>query len=57
MILSLVPEGFFEIDDYTQPCYLYECIAPLRALMLQKTAPKKYKEVSTLIASKGSFVT
>ena len=26
-----------------QPCYLYECITPLRALMLQKTAPSKWK--------------
>ena len=29
--------------DWFQPCYLYECITPLRALMLQKTAPSKWK--------------
>ena len=29
--------------DCFQPCYLYECITPLRALMLQKTAPSKWK--------------
>ena len=36
-------EASFEIDDYFQPCYLYECITPLRALMLQKSNPKKWK--------------
>jgi len=42
----LVPaqtDAQFEIDEYFQPCYLYECITPLRALMLQKTAPSKWK--------------
>ena len=38
-------EGTFEIDDYGKPCYLYECIAPLRALFMQKTAPAKFKKV------------
>ena len=39
-------EGTFEIDDYNTTCYMYECVAPLRALLKQKTAPKKYKKVS-----------
>ena len=38
-------EGTFEIDDYGKPCYLYECVAPLRALFLQKSAPLKFKKV------------
>ena len=38
-------EGTFEIEDYGKPCYLYECIAPLRALFMQKTAPAKFKKV------------
>jgi len=38
----------FEIDEYFQPCYLYECIVVLRALMLQKSAPSKYKTLMSL---------
>ena len=38
-------EGTFEIEDYNSTCYLYECVAALRALLLQKTAPTKYKKV------------
>ncbi len=38
-------EGTFEIDDYDSPCYLYECVAPLRALLLQKTNVGKFKKV------------
>ena len=38
-------EGTFEIEDYGKSCYLYECIAPLRALFMQKTAPAKFKKV------------
>ena len=38
-------EGTFEIDDYGKPCYLYECVAPLRALFMQKSAPHKFKKV------------
>ena len=41
-------EGTFEIDDYSKPCYLYECIAPLRALFMQKTAPNKFKKILSL---------
>ena len=48
-------EAAFEIDEYfqvrlpssttlpPQPCYLYECVVILRALMLQKSAPAKWK--------------
>jgi len=36
-------EATFEIDDYSEPCYLYECLLVLRALLLQKSAPQKYK--------------
>ena len=39
-------EGTFEIEDYNTTSYMYECVAPLRALLLQKTAPAKYKKVS-----------
>ena len=45
--LPLFSEGRFEIEDYTSPCYIYEAIAPLRVLLMQKTAPKKYKKVNT----------
>ena len=38
-------EAPFEIEDYTTTCYLYECVAPLKALMLQKTAPSKFRKV------------
>ena len=43
-------EATFEIDEFFEPCYLYECITPLRALMLQKSNPKKWK-VSSLSSS------
>ena len=46
-IIIFVSEGTFEIDDYNSTCYLYECIAALRALLLQKTAPSKYKKVKS----------
>ena len=45
-IIIFVSEGTFEIDDYNSTCYLYECVAALRALLLQKTAPSKYKKVN-----------
>ena len=45
-IIVFVSEGTFEIDDYNSTCYLYECVAALRALLLQKTAPSKYKKVN-----------
>ncbi len=38
-------EGTFEIDAYDAPCYLYECVAPLRALLMQKSAPTKFKKL------------
>jgi len=38
----------FEIDGYFQPCYLYECIVVLRALMLQKSSPAKYKAIMSM---------
>lgn len=41
-------EATFEIDNYGEACYLYECISPLRALLLQKTAPSKYKKLMSL---------
>lgn len=40
--------GAFEIDSYDEPCYLYEGLATLRALMMQKTAPNKYKKIMSL---------
>jgi len=43
--LFLSTEGRFEIDEYNMPCYLYECIGPLRVLTMQKTNPKKFKKV------------
>ena len=46
--LLSIPEGRFEIEDFTSPCYIYECVAPLRTLLLQKTSPKKFKKVSAL---------
>ena len=41
-------EARFEIEDYSEQCYLYECINVLRALMLQKTAPNKYKQLMAM---------
>ena len=41
-------EGRFEIEDFTVPCYLYESVAPMRVLLMQKSAPKKYKKIKTL---------
>lgn len=43
--LLIISEARFDVDDYFVPCYLYECVAPLRALLLQKTAPGKFKKV------------
>ena len=45
-----VSEGTFEIDDYQSNSYMYECVAPLRAIMLQKTAPTKFKKVSFFLS-------
>jgi len=47
----LVPkqcDAKFEIDDYSEACYLYECIIALRVLLLQKSAPNKYKTFMSL---------
>jgi len=41
-------QATFEIDEYFKPCYLYECIIVLRALLLQKTAPAKYKTLMSM---------
>ena len=30
------------------PCYLYECIGPLRCLTMQKTSPEKFKKIRSL---------
>jgi len=38
----------FEIEDYDQYSYMYECIIVLRALLLQKTNPTKYKALMSL---------
>jgi len=47
----LVPaqcDAKFEIDDYSEPCYLYESIIVIRALLLQKAAPNKYKALMSM---------
>lgn len=41
-------EGTFEIESYEEPSYMYEGIAALRALMMQRTAPTKYKKILSL---------
>jgi len=41
-------EGRFEIESYQDHCYIYECVGPLRVLLMQKTSPKKYKKIMTL---------
>ena len=41
-------EGTFEIDSYDEASYMYEGIAALRALMMQRTAPTKYKKILSL---------
>jgi len=38
----------FEIEEYYQPSYLYECIIVMRTLLLQKSAPAKYKAFMSL---------
>jgi len=43
VVVPAQTEATFEIDEFFEPCYLYECITPLRALMLQKSNPKKWK--------------
>lgn len=42
---SRFAEGTFEIESYEEPCYLYECVLPIRTLLLQKTSPSKFKKV------------
>jgi len=47
----LVPaqcEAQFEVEDYNKFSYLYECIIVLRALLLQKQSPSKYKALMSL---------
>lgn len=43
-------EGRFEIDDYTSTCYLYECVGAMRTLLMQKTAPKKFKKIMSMVS-------
>lgn len=38
----------FEIEDFNEPCYLYECVTILRALVLQKAAPNKFKTLMAM---------
>ena len=38
----------FEIEEYFKPSYMYECIIVLRALLLQKQSPAKYKALMSL---------
>jgi hypothetical protein len=38
-------------DSYTEPCYLYECVLALKALLLQKSAPNKYKQLMSMQVS------
>lgn len=38
----------FEIEDYDQYSYMYECIIVLRALLLQRTNPTKYKALMSM---------
>jgi hypothetical protein len=48
VIIPAQCEATFEIEDYTAPCYLYESITVLRALLLQKSAPAKYKALMSM---------
>ncbi|XP_059097587.1 SET domain-containing protein SmydA-8-like isoform X2 [Tigriopus californicus] len=48
VVIPSQTEGLFEIESYEEPCYLYECVTPLRALLLQKTAPKRFKKIMSL---------
>jgi len=41
-------QATFEIDEYFQPSYLYECIIVMRALLLQKSNPAKYKTLMSM---------
>ena len=41
-------EAQFEIEEFFKPNYMYECIIVLRALLLQKQAPAKYKALMSL---------
>jgi hypothetical protein len=38
-------------DSYSEPCYLYECVLALKALLLQKSAPNKYKQLMSMQVS------
>ena len=41
-------EATFEIEEYFKINYMYECIIVLRALLLQKQAPAKWKKLMSL---------
>ena len=41
-------EAQFEVEDYHKYNYMYECIIVLRALLLQKQSPAKYKSLMSL---------
>ena len=41
-------EASFEIEDYHKYNYMYECIIVLRALLLQKQSPAKYRALMSL---------
>ena len=42
---TFLTEATFEVENFGETCYLYECISAMRALFLQRTAPTKYKKV------------
>jgi len=48
VIIPAQCEAQFEIESFNEPCYLYECIIIMRALLLQRTAPQKYKALMSM---------
>ncbi len=46
VVIPSQTEATFEIEGgYDSPCYLYECVSPLRALLLQRTSPARFSKV------------
>ncbi|CAB4056231.1 SMYD [Lepeophtheirus salmonis] len=48
VVIPLQTEAEVVIDSYDSSCYLYDAIAPLRILLLQKTSPKKFGKIMSL---------
>jgi len=48
VIVPVQCDAQFEVEDYDKACYLYDCIIVMRALLMQKSAPNKYKTLMNM---------